>query len=151
MSAILPRGQFQLVLRRGSRASDPRLPLVEASSILPRMAEAGDAPGGAGSAQDADDVVVMEIEDSIDLHTFAPRDIPDVVDSYLEAAAEAGLEEVRVIHGRGTGFQRNRVWQLLEGHPLVTAFRNAPATRGGWGATVVNLRVGEATGRGSRG
>ncbi len=95
-------------------------------------------------------MVVMEIEDSIDLHTFAPRDIPDVVDSYLEAAAEVGFEEVRVIHGRGTGFQRNRVWQVLEAHALVAAFRNAPATRGGWGATVVNLRVGAATGRGPR-
>jgi dsDNA-specific endonuclease/ATPase MutS2 len=114
------------------------------------MVTAGDAPSAKDCRHDADDVVVMEIEDSIDLHTFAPRDIPDVVDSYLEAAAEAGFQEVRVIHGRGTGFQRNRVWQVLEGHPLVTAFRNAPATRGGWGATLVELRVGAAPGRGPR-
>ena len=114
------------------------------------MGEAGDASGPAVHGQDTADVVVMEIEESIDLHTFAPRDIPDVVESYLEAAAEAGFEEVRVIHGRGTGFQRNRVWQVLEVHPLVTAFRSAPATRGGWGATVVNLRVGQAVGRAPR-
>jgi dsDNA-specific endonuclease/ATPase MutS2 len=90
----------------------------------------------------------MEIEDSIDLHIFQPRDIPDVVDSYLEAAALAGFDEVRVIHGRGTGFQRDRVWQMLDGHPLVAAFRNAPATRGGWGATLVTLKGGAPDGRG---
>ncbi|MDH3786847.1 MAG: Smr/MutS family protein, partial [Acidobacteriota bacterium] len=47
----------------------------------------------------------MPVEDFIDLHPFRPRDIPDVVASYLEAAVEAGFSEVRVIHGRGIGFQ----------------------------------------------
>ena len=87
-----------------------------------------------------DDVVVLEIEDSIDLHTFAPRDIPDVVESYLEAAAEKGFREVRLIHGRGKGVQRARVQSVLAKHPLVDTFRDAPATRGGWGATVAWLR-----------
>jgi dsDNA-specific endonuclease/ATPase MutS2 len=86
------------------------------------------------------DVVVLEIEDSIDLHTFAPRDIPSVVESYLEAAAEKGFREVRLIHGRGKGVQRARVQSVLERHPLVEDFQNAPATRGGWGATVAWLR-----------
>lgn len=87
-----------------------------------------------------DDVAVLEIGDSIDLHGFQPRDIPSVVESYLEAAHERGFREVRLIHGRGTGFQRMRVRQTLEQHPLVLSFRDAPATRGGWGATVVELR-----------
>jgi dsDNA-specific endonuclease/ATPase MutS2 len=87
-----------------------------------------------------DDVVVLEIEDSIDLHTFAPRDIPSVVESYLEAAAEKGFSEVRLIHGRGKGVQRARVQSVLARHPLVEEFRDAPATRGGWGATVAWLR-----------
>ena len=86
-----------------------------------------------------DDVAVLEIEDSIDLHGFAPKDILSVVESYLEAAAEKGFVEVRLIHGRGIGVQRARVQQLLATHPLVEAFRDAPATRGGWGATVVQL------------
>lgn len=87
-----------------------------------------------------DDVVVLEIEDSIDLHTFAPRDIPSVVESYLEAAAEKGFTEVRLIHGRGKGVQRARVQSVLARHPLVENFRDAPATRGGWGATIAWLR-----------
>lgn len=87
-----------------------------------------------------DEVAVVEIEDVIDLHGFQPRDIPSVVESYLEAAAERGFTDVRLIHGRGTGFQRMRVRQTLEKNPLVRAFRDAPATRGGWGATLVELR-----------
>lgn len=88
---------------------------------------------------DKDDVVVLEIEDSIDLHTFQPRDIPSVVESYLEAATEKGFSEVRIIHGRGKGVQRARVQQVLSESPLVDSFRDAPAARGGWGATVVRL------------
>jgi dsDNA-specific endonuclease/ATPase MutS2 len=86
-----------------------------------------------------DDVVVLEIEDNIDLHAFAPRDIPDVVVDYLEAAHQKGFKEVRLIHGRGTGFQRARVREILSTHPLVVSFEDAPPMRGGWGATVVRL------------
>lgn len=87
-----------------------------------------------------DDIAVVEIEDSIDLHGFQPRDIPDVVVSYLEAAFEKGFREVRLIHGRGKGVQRVRVQQVLEKSPYVDSFRDAPATRGGWGATVAWLK-----------
>jgi len=86
------------------------------------------------------DVAVLEIEDAIDLHGFQPRDIPSVVDSYLEAAAEKGFREVRLIHGRGIGFQRARVREVLERHPLVEHFEDAPATRGGWGATIAWIK-----------
>ena len=83
----------------------------------------------------------LAIEDSIDLHGFQPRDIPSVVESYLEAAWDRGFDEVRLIHGRGIGFQRMRVRQVLESHPLVERFADAPPQRGGWGATVVWLRA----------
>ena len=83
---------------------------------------------------------VVEIEDSIDLHGFLPRDLLDVVESYLEAAVEKGFLEVRLIHGRGTGFQRARVRELLASHPLVERYADAPATRGGWGVTLVLLK-----------
>jgi DNA-nicking Smr family endonuclease len=83
--------------------------------------------------------VTIPIEDALDLHAFAPRDIPSVVESYLEAAWEAGLREVRVIHGRGKGVQRERVRQVLAHHPLVVEAREATPERGGWGATVVRL------------
>ena len=83
--------------------------------------------------------VTIPIEDALDLHAFAPRDIPSVVESYLEAAWEAGLREVRLIHGRGKGVQRERVRHVLARHPLVVEVRKATPERGGWGATVVRL------------
>ena len=82
----------------------------------------------------------VPIEDSIDLHSFLPRDIPSVVDEYLRAAHEAGLREVRLIHGRGIGVQRGIVQSVLEKHPLVIAFRDAPESH--LGATVAELREG---------
>ena len=89
---------------------------------------------------EGDAPAAVPIEDSIDLHGFQPRDIPSVVESYLEAASERGFREVRLIHGRGVGFQRQRVREVLERHPLVEHFSDAPAQRGGWGATVAYLR-----------
>jgi DNA-nicking Smr family endonuclease len=79
----------------------------------------------------------LPIEDSIDLHTFAPRDVPSVVDEYVRAAHEAGFREVRLIHGRGTGVQRGIVQSVLERHPLVVSFYDAPESH--LGATVASL------------
>jgi dsDNA-specific endonuclease/ATPase MutS2 len=89
---------------------------------------------------DPDEPVHLPLEDFLDLHPFAPRDIPDVVTSYREAAVAAGFTEVRLIHGRGIGVQRERVRAVLSRHPGVTGFADAPSPRGGWGATVVQLR-----------
>ena len=91
-------------------------------------------------ASSAEEPIEVPIEEVLDLHPFAPRDILDVVDAYLEAAAEKGLREVRLIHGKGIGFQRERVRELLARHALVESFRDAPVTRGHWGATLVILR-----------
>ena len=90
--------------------------------------------------------VVLPIEDFIDLHYFRPRDVRSVVESYLEAAAEAGFREVRLIHGRGVGVQRDSVRRLLAGHPAVESFRDAPPERGGWGATLALLRADDGSG-----
>jgi len=93
---------------------------------------------------DLDDEIPEEvrvpIEDSFDLHAFRPRDVRSVVEAYLEQALEAGFDEVRVIHGRGIGVQREIVRSLLEKHPAVEEFRDAPPGRGGWGATIVRLK-----------
>jgi DNA-nicking Smr family endonuclease len=89
---------------------------------------------------DDQDDVTLPIEDAIDLHAFAPRDVKDVVASYLEAAHEAGFREVRIIHGRGIGVQRQAVRALLARDPRVASFVDAPADRGGWGATLVFLK-----------
>ena len=79
----------------------------------------------------------VPIEPELDLHAFAPRDIPSVVDEYLRAAHGAGFAEVRIIHGRGRGVQRGIVQAALERHPLVTSFRDAPESH--LGATVAVL------------
>jgi dsDNA-specific endonuclease/ATPase MutS2 len=83
--------------------------------------------------------IVLPLEDFIDLHPFLPRDVRSVVESYLEEAIEAGFREVRLIHGRGIGVQREIVRSLLSKHPAVESFYDAPPQRGGWGATVVRL------------
>ena len=78
-----------------------------------------------------DNPVVIPIEDSIDLHPFAPKDIPSVVEEYLEQCCHAGLTEVRIIHGRGIGVQRNIVHSILEKHPKVLSFRCPAGSRSG--------------------
>lgn len=87
-----------------------------------------------------DEPVLLPLEDSIDLHPFSPKDIPSVVEEYLEQCIQAGLPEVRIIHGRGVGVQRNIVRSLLEKNPGVDFFQDAPAEAGGWGATRVVLK-----------
>ena len=87
-----------------------------------------------------EEIVVMPIEDSLDLHTFVPREVKNLLDDYLEAACEKGFEEVRIIHGKGTGVLRERVQAILRKHPLVASFQQADEPRGGWGATIAVLR-----------
>jgi hypothetical protein len=99
-----------------------------------------DAAEGDEEPVDPDALVEIPVEDSIDLHSFPPRDVQDVVDAYLEVAVEKGFAEVRLIHGRGIGVQRDRVQKLLARHPLVSGFHDAPAERGGWGATIAYLK-----------
>ncbi|MSO56669.1 MAG: DNA mismatch repair protein MutS [Acidobacteria bacterium] len=69
-----------------------------------------------------DDPLRIPIEDTLDLHAFAPGDIPSVVDEYVVEAHGAGLRELRLIHGRGGGTQRSIVQNVLEKHPLVVEF-----------------------------
>jgi len=86
--------------------------------------------------------IVLPIERHIDLHPFRPREIRSVVESYLEQAVAKGFDEVRLIHGRGIGVQREIIRSLLDKHPAVLGFADAPPQRGGWGATVVRLAAG---------
>ena len=81
----------------------------------------------------------VPLEDTLDLHSFNPRDIPSVVVEYLNAASEAGLREVRLIHGRGKGIQRGIVQKVLEDHPLVGEFWDAAESH--LGATVARLKA----------
>ena len=81
----------------------------------------------------------VEITDVLDLHSFAPEEIKEVVKHYLEAAHANGLRSLRLIHGRGQGVQRKTVRALLDRDPRVVCFKDAPPEAGGWGATIVEL------------
>jgi dsDNA-specific endonuclease/ATPase MutS2 len=81
--------------------------------------------------------VHLPIEREIDLHAFAPRDIPSVVSEYIDAAVAAGFAEVRVVHGRGRGVQRGIVQSTLDRHPRVIEFWDDPAAH--LGATIARL------------
>jgi dsDNA-specific endonuclease/ATPase MutS2 len=85
-----------------------------------------------------DDPIRIPIEAELDLHPFAPRDIPSVVQEYVDAAAEAGLREVRLVHGRGRGVQRGIVQAALERHPRVVEFWDDTAAH--LGATIARLQ-----------
>ena len=90
------------------------------------------------------DIVVIEFQDVIDLHSIPPAQIRAVVEDYLEEAHRRRVRWVRIIHGKGIGVQREMVRSILSRTPTVVDFRDAPAEAGGWGATVVTLRVDEA-------
>jgi DNA-nicking Smr family endonuclease len=84
--------------------------------------------------------VELPIDGILDLHTFHPREVRDLLPEYLLACREKGVLEVRVIHGKGTGMLRETVHALLKRLPEVVSFRLAGQDAGSWGATVVHLR-----------
>lgn len=81
----------------------------------------------------------LTIDGTLDLHTFAPADCREVLRAYIEAAAEAGLPDLRIIHGKGVGTLRTIVHTELARNPAVASFALADAAGGGWGATLVRL------------
>jgi len=83
------------------------------------------------------DPLRIPIDGTLDLHAFRPAEIASVVQEYVQAAHEAGLLEIRLIHGRGKGVQRGIVQSALEKDPLVKRFYDAPESH--LGATVVVL------------
>jgi len=88
------------------------------------------------------DPIEFPIDGILDLHTFLPREVKDLVPDYLTACRERGILQVRIIHGKGDGTLRRTVWGILGVMPEVTAFWPAGEDAGGWGATLVTLRPG---------
>ena len=88
----------------------------------------------------ADDAVELPIDGVLDLHTFSPKDVKELLEDYLFACREKGIFEIRVIHGKGTGALRMTVHSILEKLPEVSSFRTAAEDAGGWGATLVHLK-----------
>ena len=82
----------------------------------------------------------LDLTDVLDLHSFPPSEVGELVRDYLHLACERGFAQVRIIHGRGVGVQRERVRRILERDPRVEAFGDAPLEAGGWGATWVRFR-----------
>ena len=84
--------------------------------------------------------VELPVDGVLDLHTFHPRDVKDLVPEYLRACRERGILEVRIIHGKGTGALRETVHAVLTRLPEVASYRLAGEDRGSWGATLVTLK-----------
>ncbi len=101
------------------------------------MAKDGCSMQGGGQPPEA---VVVPIEDFLDLHAFAPSDVADLVDNYIHEASRKCLRQIRIIHGKGKGVQREMVRRVLTDHLTVVCFAEAPPEAGGWGATIVWLK-----------
>ena len=91
-------------------------------------------------APDESQPVRVPISDELDLHTFAPGDLPELLPAWFEECRKQGLFRVRVIHGKGTGTLRTSVQALLGRLPMVQSWQGAGGESGGWGATIVHLR-----------
>jgi hypothetical protein len=79
-----------------------------------------------------DDPVEVPITGELDLHAFAPRDLPSLVEEYVRVCGERGILRLRLVHGRGTGTQRAVVRRVLATLPAVARFDDAPPASGGW-------------------
>lgn len=89
---------------------------------------------------DPDAPVEYPINGVLDLHTFHPRDVKDLVPEYLRACRESGIFRVRIIHGKGTGTLRTLVHSVLDKLPDVERYQLAGEDASSWGATIVYLR-----------
>jgi dsDNA-specific endonuclease/ATPase MutS2 len=103
---------------------------LDADLLDPDLLEGNTAP----------DELAPALTAELDLHTFQPRECADVVAEYLHAAHEAGMTQVRIVHGKGTGALRRIVHGVLDRHPAVASYRLADERAGAWGATLVELR-----------
>lgn len=97
--------------------------------------------GEPGLGADPSETVELPIDGTLDLHTFAPSDVKDLVPDYLEACRQKGIFRVRVVHGKGDGTLLRTVHAVLDRTPGVESYELAESCEGGWGATIVHLKT----------
>jgi len=88
---------------------------------------------------DDEEIVEYPIDGTLDLHTFSPRDVKDLVPEYIDECLNRGILQIRIIHGKGTGTLRRIVHSILAEHPRVASYRHEGGSGGSWGATIVDL------------
>src|SRR5438270_13461214 len=117
--------------------------LRESREIEEHRAESFDDEGEVDPFNPFPNPVALEIGDVFDLHSIPPREVRAVVEEYLREAHRKGFRQVRIIHGKGVGVQREVVRSVLARTPFVERFADAPPEAGGWGATVAFLKACE--------
>jgi dsDNA-specific endonuclease/ATPase MutS2 len=96
--------------------------------------------GGLVAVAGGDDHVDLPIDGTLDLHTFRPRDVGDLVPEYIAECRRRGILQIRIVHGKGTGALRRSVHAILDRLPEVASYRPGGDGGGGWGATIVEIR-----------
>ena len=89
---------------------------------------------------DENDFVEYPINGTLDLHTFSPSEIKELVPDYIDECLKRGITQLRIVHGKGTGTLRRIVHSILDKHPRVISYRHEGGSGGSWGATVVDLK-----------
>jgi dsDNA-specific endonuclease/ATPase MutS2 len=90
---------------------------------------------------ESDDSIKYPVDGTLDLHMFAPCDTKELIPAYLAECLKKNIFQVRIVHGKGTGALRETVHSLLRKLDIVDSFNLAGESGGGWGATIVSLRV----------
>ena len=126
--------RFRWWRRKVSTTPSAELPERPAEEVASDSAQDLDPPW------DPEAAVELPIDGELDLHHFRPRDVKTLVPEYLQACLQRGIYAVRIVHGKGKGHLRRTVHAQLARNPLVAKFRLAPPERGGWGATLVDLK-----------
>ncbi len=91
-----------------------------------------------------ENVIELPIDGTLDLHTFHPKDVKQLVADYIEECLQNGIFNVRIIHGKGTGTLRRIVHSVLNSHPDVSSYKLAGEDGGSWGATIATLKQNSA-------